>query len=231
MGNKDFKDRDIDYEINLKANTIDIVRTARVLASNRLYGYSEKWELIFLIMSVLSTGLLIFSIISPENRSRLAISAFFSIYSLLVQNFISKINYNERALKYHYHQLELENLLLELKYILLKKDLSEDEKFTKYKHVMSRYQISLQGYENHSEIDHKKAKKNSKKYFNVDVTDSSTTNLQNNSNGGLYQKSINTVLKEYLTYKDFSWNIIFIYVQVIVILGVLYLYYINGGNQ
>ena len=108
----DFKDRDIDYEINLKCNSIDIVRSARINTSKRLYEYAEKWELIFLAMSIMSTGLLVYSLINPENKDRLALSALFSIYSLLVQNFVAKLNYNERALKLHYHQLELEDFLL-----------------------------------------------------------------------------------------------------------------------
>ena len=75
----DFKDRDIDYEINLKCNSIDIVRSARINTSTRLYEYAEKWELIFLAMSIMSTGLLVYSLINPENKDRLALSALFSI--------------------------------------------------------------------------------------------------------------------------------------------------------
>ena len=121
----DFKDRDIDYEINLKCNSIDTVRAARINTSKRLYEYAEKWELIFLAMSIISTGLLVYSLINHENKDRLAL---FSIYSLLVQNFVAKLNYNERALKLHYHQLELEDFLLELKSIIFQKSLSDDDK-------------------------------------------------------------------------------------------------------
>ena len=160
---RDFKDRDIDYEINLKCNSIDTVRAARINTSKRLYEYAEKWELIFLAMSLVSTGLLVYALINPENKERLALSALFSIYSLLVQNFVAKLNYNERALKLHYHQLELEDFLLELKSIIFQKKLNEDEKKEKYQQVMFKYQISLRGNENHSDYDHKYAKKYQKK--------------------------------------------------------------------
>ena len=166
----DFKDRDIDYEINLKCNSIDTVRAARINTSKRLYEYAEKWELIFLAMSIMSTGLLVYSLINPENKDRLALSALFSIYSLLVQNFVAKLNYNERALKLHYHQLELEDFLLELKSIIFQKSLSDEDKINKYQQIMSRYQISLRGNENHSDFDHKYAKKYQKKIWSRQFT-------------------------------------------------------------
>ena len=111
-----------------------------------------------LAMSIMSTGLLVYSLINPENKDRLALSALFSIYSLLVQNFVAKLNYNERALKLHYHRLELEDFLLELKSIIFQKSLSDGDKINKYQQIMSRYQISLRGNENHSDFDHKYAK-------------------------------------------------------------------------
>ena len=82
----------------------------------------------FLAMSLVSTGLLVYALINPENKERLALSALFSIYSLLVQNFVAKLNYNERALKLHYHQLELEDFLLELKSIIFQKILMKRRK-------------------------------------------------------------------------------------------------------
>ena len=39
---RDFKDRDIDYEINLKCNSTDTVRAARINTSKRLYEYAEN---------------------------------------------------------------------------------------------------------------------------------------------------------------------------------------------
>ena len=131
------RDRDIADEIENKIFSIDVVRTARIKASGRLYKYSESWDFMFLVMNVVSVALLITSLLPlPINKSNsgLMISAFFSLYTMLVQYFCSTLNYNERALKYHYHQLELENFILQLKNLLLyekicNKDGNEYEKF------------------------------------------------------------------------------------------------------
>ena len=211
----DFKDRDIDYEINLKCNSIDIVRAARINTSKRLYEYAEKWELIFLAMSIMSTGLLVYSLINPENKDRLALSALFSIYSLLVQNFVAKLNYNERALKLHYHQLELEDFLLELKSIIFQKNLNTDEKIDKYQQVMSKYQISLRGNENHSDFDHKFVKKYLNRNTKLDDLSLSEGNQE------IKDKEKFSLIKEFVKNHDFSWNKFIIWFQYLLIPSVL----------
>lgn len=225
----DFKDRDIDYEINLKCNLIDIVRSARINTSKRLYEYAEKWELIFLAMSIMSTGLLVYSLIKPENKDRLALSALFSIYSLLVQNFVVKLNYNERALKLHYHQLELEDFLLELKSIIFQKSLSDDEKINKYQQIMSRYQISLRGNENHSYYDHKCAKKYQvRKYGQGDSqSDKESKVIDETSEDDkkkCWLKNAFIYIEKFIKRHDFSWNKIIIWFQYLLIPLVLIWY-------
>ena len=228
---RDFKDRDIDYEINLKCNSIDTVRAARINTSKRLYEYAEKWELIFLAMSLVSTGLLVYALINPENKARLALSALFSIYSLLVQNFVAKLNYNERALKLHYHQLELEDFLLELKSIIFQNNLNEDEKIDKYQQVMFKYQISLRGNENHSDYDHKFAKKCQKRKY-------SKGDSQSDRESKVIDRTIeddkkkcwltNAVLciEEFIKRHDFSWNKFLIWFQYILIPLVIIWYWV-----
>ncbi len=148
--------RSIGFEVNKKFKAIDIVRTARIKTSERLYKYSKQWEFILFVMSLVSSFLLLFSLIYPENGLRTLISSAFSTYSLLLQNFVSKMNYNERALKIHYHQLELESFVQELRLLLLKK---EDEDIrSDYATILDKYRISLAGIENHSELDYKLSK-------------------------------------------------------------------------
>ncbi|WP_172925621.1 SLATT domain-containing protein [Streptococcus sp. 1343] len=225
----DFKDRDIDYEINLKCNSIDTVRAARINTSKRLYEYAEKWELIFLAMSIMSTGLLVYSLINPENKDRLALSALFSIYSLLVQNFVAKLNYNERALKLHYHQLELEDFLLDLKSIIFQKSLSDDEKINKYQQIMSRYQISLRGNENHSDFDHKYAKKYQKRKYGQgnsqsDMESKVTEETIEDGKKKCCLKDAFLYIEQFIKRHDFSWNKIIIWFQYILIPLVLIWY-------
>lgn len=227
---RDFKDRDIDYEINLKCNSIDTVRAARINTSKRLYEYAEKWELIFLAMSLVSTGLLVYALINPENKERLALSALFSIYSLLVQNFVAKLNYNERALKLHYHQLELEDFLLELKSIIFQKNLNEDEKKEKYQQVMFKYQISLRGNENHSDYDHKYAKKYQKRKYNQGDSQSDMDKVTEGTTEQHKKKcwltNVFLCIEEFIKRHDFSWNKFIIWFQYFLIPSVLIWYWV-----
>ena len=206
MGNADYKDyskRTLLDEINIKINSIDIVRTSRINASKRLYGYSEKWDLISLIMNVMSIGFVVVSLLPLDinkNNVLLSISAIFSLYTILIQYFLSNLNYNERALKFHYHQIQLENFVLQLKMLLLDNSLEEFKKFTEYKNIMSRYQISLEGYENHSEIDYKKAKSSREMADSI---------------------------------RDFSWDNIFLYVQFPILITIIIVFgcVIAGGGK
>ncbi|MFU2181997.1 SLATT domain-containing protein [Streptococcus pluranimalium] len=212
------RDRVVDDEIENKIFSIDVVRTARIKASGRLYKYSEYWDFMFLVMNVISVALLITSLLPlsiNESNSGLMISAFFSLYTMLVQYFCSTLNYNERALKYHYHQLELENFILQLKNLLLYEKIegnvkSEQEKFLRYKTILEKYQISLQGYENHSDLDYRIARKQIERYTKDDNKDE----LKNN-----WEKII-----QWFLFKDFTIDNIFIYLQVPIIIFIVFGY-------
>ena len=54
MSGKNYRETNIREEINKKINTIDKTRTNRIFASERLYNYSKKWEVVFFLMNVLS---------------------------------------------------------------------------------------------------------------------------------------------------------------------------------
>lgn len=208
----------IDDEIEKKIYSIDIVRTARIKASERLYKYSAAWDFLFLGMNIVSVALLIVSLLPlPINNSKsgLMISASFSLYTMLVQYFCSAQNYNERALKYHYHQLELENFVLQLKNIFLKHNTEEGaysdlDRFRRYRAIIEKYQISLQGYENHEDVDYRIAKRqharNSEEPENQDELD-------------YFQKFLS-----WKEIKDFSPDNIFIYLQIPIVIIVIVLY-------
>ncbi|MCK1166110.1 hypothetical protein MX081_08630 [Streptococcus uberis] len=75
-----YRERTIDDEIETKIFSIDVVRTARIKASERLYKYSSSWDFLFLMMNVVSVALLVVSLLPlPINDSKtgLMISAFF----------------------------------------------------------------------------------------------------------------------------------------------------------
>ncbi|HFH9839698.1 TPA: SLATT domain-containing protein [Streptococcus suis] len=218
MAERRLRENSIDDEIEKKIYSIDIVRTARIKASERLYKYSDAWDFLFLGMNIVSVALLIVSLLPlPINNSKsgLMISASFSLYTMLVQYFCSAQNYNERALKYHYHQLELENFVLQLKNIFLKHNTGEGEyseldRFRRYRAIMEKYQISLQGYENHEDVDYKIAKRQLTRNSQVS---------ENEQNTNCFQKFL--IWKET---KDFSPDNIFIYLQIPIVIIIILLY-------
>ena len=85
-----------------------------------------------------------------------------TIYVILLQYLINELNYNERSMKAHYHQLELNELLVKLSMlkVKIKKDLSFDESIKKIEKVMEIYQVSLKNNENHSNRDDRVGKMN-----------------------------------------------------------------------
>lgn len=153
----------IDDKISYFARRIELVRKSRMHASERLYGYANHWEFIILIMNVISSGLMILSLATNESREKIIISACFSIYTMIMQFYYSTLNYRERALRLHYHQLELEDLNLELEMTQIVNSSRDgkqewiEEKFRIYSEVVSKYQLALQDQENHAPEDFRKA--------------------------------------------------------------------------
>ncbi|SUO88899.1 SLATT domain-containing protein [Streptococcus uberis] len=215
-----YRERTIDDEIETKIFSIDVVRTARIKASERLYKYSSSWDFLFLMMNVVSVALLVVSLLPlPINDSKtgLMISAFFSLYTMLIQYFCSTLNYNERALKYHYHQLELENFILQLKNLLLwekteNEPKTNNVKFKRYKIILEKYQISLQGYENHSDLDYKIARRQIERF-------SKKNEIKENDK--IWKINL---IKNWTSYKDFSLDNIAIYCQVPIVIFVILAY-------
>ncbi|PGE24180.1 hypothetical protein COM63_33125, partial [Bacillus cereus] len=92
-------------------------------------SYSNKWDFMFFVMNILAVVFLIFSLMNVESHRGLFISSCFSLYAVILQYYYNTLNYKERALRFHYQQLEIEKYILELKKLLrVVQDDSELEK-------------------------------------------------------------------------------------------------------
>lgn len=178
---KDYRDIEILNEINNKLNTLNIIRNSRIIMSERLKLYSEKWKVVFFVLNIEAVVFILLSLTGKEINLAFTkpifsiISGLFSIYVIMVQYYINELNYNERALKIHYHQLEIEDLILRLKILLLKNNSQENKLLEKviinnFSSIMIEYQSLLKNNENHEYIDYLKSKKEKKgsKDFTVD---------------------------------------------------------------
>ncbi|MGJ7912624.1 SLATT domain-containing protein [Neobacillus sp. LXY-1] len=166
---RDYQNTNIKEEIGKKINTFNITRNNRIYMSLRLKDYGEKWKLIFFFLNFEAV---IFVGISLAGKTILnegpltilsVISGIFSIYVILIQYYINVLNYNERALKVHYHQLDIEDLIIKLKNLVMNINIKDDTKIVKYEEIiesfniiMYEYQTILKNNENHDPIDNKK---------------------------------------------------------------------------
>lgn len=158
---KAYLDTLIHEEVEKKIYSINSVRQMRIIKSQRLYEYAAKWKTLFFWMNLEAVVFLIVSLvpdIGSENNIALIISGIFSVYTILLQYYIDSLNFNERALRLHYHQLQLEQFILELKELIFKWQDTKEISVSKYLNIMRKYQLELGGYENHDEIDRLKSK-------------------------------------------------------------------------
>lgn len=174
---KDYGKLNIKDEINKKINSINRTRNNRIGLSERLKKYYQRWKLAFFILNFEAVFLIIKALQSNYNDLKFSLlSAFFSIYVILLQYFINEQNYNERSLKSHYHQLELEDIILKFKRLIIKinaedKDgeaIVHSKKIAIYKEIMNDYQMMLKNNENHSKKDNilmNKADKEKKRFL------------------------------------------------------------------
>ena len=187
LSEKNYRKIDIDFEINKKINSLDRTRNNRIEMSKRLKGYDNKWKALFFGLNMEAIFFVLLSIGAKEliaelNNSEsafLVFSGLFSIYVILLQYFINGLNYSERALKLHYHQLEIEDCILKLKELFIKKNTEEagtenNELIKSFNIIMNDYQSILKNNENHDSIDDIKS---SYEKLNVKV-DTSTGNQE-----------------------------------------------------
>lgn len=159
MSEKNYRETNIRDEINKKINTIDKTRTNRIFASERLYNYSKKWEVVFFLMNVLAIIFLISSTLVPsESKLMTFVSGCFSLYTIITQYYYNNLNYRERGLEFHYLELDLERLIIQLKTILRDTNMTDLDLEREYSYIMNNYISSLKGYENHEDIDNEKRK-------------------------------------------------------------------------
>ncbi|COE62768.1 MULTISPECIES: SLATT domain-containing protein [Bacillus cereus group] len=165
----DYVEIDILSETKKKINTFNKTRNNRINMSLRLKGYSEKWKLIFFFLNFEAVMCVAISLagekILPKGIEDVftIVSGVFSIYVILIQYYINELNYNERALKVHYHQLDIEDLILRLKRLIIenKKELENEdddceEMVKEFNTIMHEYQSILKNNENHDPIDNKR---------------------------------------------------------------------------
>lgn len=151
---KDYYDLTIKQEINKKIKSIDTVRDSRIYASKRLENYAKQWNFLFLLLNILAVVFVITSLTDIADKNFLIITSCYTLYVILLQYFISLQNYNERALRFHYHQLELEKSIIDLKIILIKyRKFGEAKLIQEYKQVIKEYSLNLTNSENHIDSD------------------------------------------------------------------------------
>lgn len=206
-------------EKDIKRNTT--IRNARIISSERLKKYSEKWNVIFVwlnLMAVIGTVLGIYSYV--KNNVLTLVSALFSLYVILVQDFVGKENYSERSLKLHYHQLSLKRVINELTKLKLRINSTPGyqigwKDLDLYKAILNERNQSLSGYENHDVQDYKEAK-----FIERQEEMQNTGNNPGKTSHGLGNK-----IKEYFESIDFSVENIQIFMQWIIIIGMI-MYYV-----
>ncbi|WP_068614499.1 SLATT domain-containing protein [Paenibacillus tuaregi] len=164
---KEYKNITIYSEVEKKINTLNKTRNNRIAMSKRLKGYAEKWNFMFLFLNIEAVIFVLLSLGGKEvngvfeSKSYSVFAGIFSIYVILLQYFIAGINFNERALKMHYHQLDIEDLILKLKELIIKRNSSnnnsdEIQVLSDFKIIMDEYQVLLKNNENHDPIDNER---------------------------------------------------------------------------
>ncbi len=165
-----YSERDILYEIQHKISTLNKTRDNKIKQSLRLEKYTELWKVVTFILNIEAVIFVILSIgagssietVLFNNAYFVIISSIFSIYVILIQYYISEQRYGERALKAHYQQLHIEDLILSLKNLLIMKNSTDDliknsYYVNEYNKIINEYQILLKNNENHEPIDYQMA--------------------------------------------------------------------------
>lgn len=159
-------------EIEKKIKTLNKTRNNRINMSLRLKNYSDKWKSAFFVLNIEAVIFVVLSLGENENIPNFNSSLFslfsgiFSIYVILIQYYINELNYNERSLKVHYHQLDIEDLILRLKELLISKNseenqLTENEMINSFNVIMHEYQTIMKNNENHDPVDYLRSKNES----------------------------------------------------------------------
>ncbi|KKI56556.1 SLATT domain-containing protein (plasmid) [Staphylococcus warneri] len=170
---KDYISLNIKEEINKKIYSIDKVRNARINASKRLENYANQWNFLFFLLNVLAVIFVLSALVLISNNAFSFVASCYSLYVILLQYYISIQNYKERALRFHYHQLQLEDAIIQLKILIFNYyEYSDNKIIEQYKEIMNQHNLKLTNIENHSDRDfllgNAKNSKPYKKEVNID---------------------------------------------------------------
>lgn len=163
---KKYSERTIKYEVEKKIKTLNKTRNNRLEMSKRLSDYDDKWKVVFFILNIEAVIFILLALSNIQINELFAETSFslfsgiFSIYVILLQYYINSLNYRERALRLHYHQLDIEDLILRLKRIFLiqndsNQSFKDSQAIEEYKIIMFEYQAFLKNNENHNSLDNK----------------------------------------------------------------------------
>jgi len=154
-------------KIKEQIEAIDTTRRTRIHFSKRLSNYSRRWRFIFFVINIEAVIFVLLSLtntietikVGPMNVSFNLVSGIFTIYVILLQYYISVLNYNERARQVHYHQLEIQDLKLQLEMLFVKTNAPEIKMTDKmmveqFQQIINQYQLALKNNENHRMIDY-----------------------------------------------------------------------------
>ncbi|WHY32324.1 SLATT domain-containing protein [Cytobacillus firmus] len=199
---KEYKNITILSEIERKINTLNRTRNNRIEMSKRLKKYSDKWKLVFFCLNIEAVIFVLLSLGGKEVEPSFADSDFsliagiFSIYVILLQYYVNELNYNERALKTHYHQLDIEDLILKLKNLLLdnnrnNSDIDEKSLLDRFDTIMFEYQSILKNNENHDSVD------DAINRFTVIIEDKDKENENTNKNNDENKEGSNKNIKDF----------------------------------
>lgn len=158
--------------IQKKLGKITEIRKLRLNSFIKNKNMNEKWEVILLVYNIIAVILVIFSLSNMFSNIAIKnlgiISSIFSIYVILIQNYVSKKDFNGRKDKFYSNQLSIKTCIEDLRSLFLDGaylnnimslnnnmdiiyKLSEDyeKKLIKYELIIQKYQEIIAFTENY----------------------------------------------------------------------------------
>ncbi|MGV3185356.1 SLATT domain-containing protein [Weissella paramesenteroides] len=139
-------------------------RTNRLLASQRLLLFANRWNNLSFLINVVAMTFAVISVLNHVSKYFTWLSTFYAIYVILLQYFLANKDYNARSSKLHYEQLEINSIRMKLKILSANKELVESDKARYFQEIFSEYNISLNNNENHTKLDDQRGKDTSSKH-------------------------------------------------------------------
>lgn len=154
-------------EVIKKKLSFDKTRKSRIGTGKRLKKYHDMWQTIFLLMNLQAILWTIFSLIylmDTSDKWLLFYTSSFTLYVIILQYYVATCNYGERALHMEFHQLKVEDRVIELKQLgrEISMDLEPNREIKnkyeqRFAQIIDKYQLALVNIENHTSFDYEKA--------------------------------------------------------------------------